>query len=56
MKAACAGGNSDYLLSLAVLVPLHGCAGYAFYARLLLLITLFGSTLYMLEILTGSTC
>jgi len=52
MKTACAGGNADCLISLAMLVPLHGYAGYAFYAMLPLLLTLFGSALYMLEILT----
>jgi hypothetical protein len=54
MKIACAGGNADYLLSVAMLVPLHGYAGYAFYIMLPMLLTLFGSALYMLEILTGS--
>jgi hypothetical protein len=52
MKTACAGGNADYLIPLAMLVPLYGYAVYAFYAMLPLLLMLFGSALYMLEILT----
>jgi hypothetical protein len=37
-----------------MLVLLHDYASCAFYAMLPMLLTLFGSALYMLEILTGS--